>query len=79
MKKGFTLVELLAVIAILAILVIIALPNIMNMFLSAKKSTFVSEAKIIYGAAEQEYVKDAFCSSGKRVYVRSTEGDCGNE
>ena len=27
-KKGFTLVELLAVIAILAILVIIALPNI---------------------------------------------------
>ena len=30
-KKGFTLVELLAVIAILAILVIIALPNVINM------------------------------------------------
>ena len=79
MKKGFTLVELLAVIAILAILVIIALPNIMNMFLSAKKSTFVSEAKIIYGAAEQEYVKDAFSSSGKRVYAKSPEGACAKE
>ena len=31
-KKGFTLVELLAVIAILAILVIIALPNVLKMF-----------------------------------------------
>ncbi|MCI7083376.1 MAG: prepilin-type N-terminal cleavage/methylation domain-containing protein, partial [Tenericutes bacterium] len=31
-KKGFTLVELLAVIAILAILVIIALPNVLSMF-----------------------------------------------
>ena len=36
-KKGFTLVELLAVIAILAILVIIALPNILKMFNNAKK------------------------------------------
>ena len=30
-RKGFTLVELLAVIAILALLVIIALPNILKM------------------------------------------------
>ena len=43
MKKGFTLVELLAVIAILAILVIIALPNIMGMFNSAKKKSFLNE------------------------------------
>ncbi len=38
MKKGFTLVELLAVIAILAILVIIALPNVMGMFNTAKQN-----------------------------------------
>ena len=31
-KKGFTLVELLAVIAILALLIIIALPNVLEMF-----------------------------------------------
>ena len=35
MKKGFTLVELLAVIAIL---VIIALPNVMGMFNTAKQN-----------------------------------------
>ena len=42
-KKGFTLVELLAVIAILAILVIIALPNVLGMFQRAKKNTFTTE------------------------------------
>ena len=42
-KKGFTLVELLAVIAILAILVIIALPNVMGMFREAKKNSFMTE------------------------------------
>ena len=31
-RKGFTLVELLAVIAILALLVIIALPNVLKIF-----------------------------------------------
>lgn len=38
-KKGFTLVELLAVIAILAILVIIAIPNILKSVEDARKST----------------------------------------
>ena len=36
-KKGFTLVELLAVIAILDILVIIALPNIIKMYTKEQK------------------------------------------
>ena len=35
-KRGFTLVELLAVIAILAILVLISLPNVVGMFNNAK-------------------------------------------
>lgn len=39
-KRGFTLVELLAVIAILALLVIIALPNVLSMFNNAKKIYF---------------------------------------
>ena len=44
-KKGFTLVELLAVIAILAILVIIALPNVMGMFNTAKENDKSKEAE----------------------------------
>lgn len=58
MKKGFTLVELLAVIAILAILIIIALPNILEMFNNAKKDSFVTEARSIYKSAQQKYIAD---------------------
>ena len=42
-KKGFTLVELLAVIAILAILTILAIPNIINFY----PHFSVSKTKII--------------------------------
>lgn len=57
-KKGFTLVELLAVIAILAILVIIALPNILNMFNEAKKDTFLTEAKTISKNVSNRYISE---------------------
>lgn len=56
-KKGFTLVELLAVIAILAILVIIAMPNVLKMFNESKKNTFLTEAKAIYKQAETEIIQ----------------------
>lgn len=55
-KKGFTLVELLAVIAILAILVIMALPAILNMFTQARIDTFENEVKTIYRTAQQNYL-----------------------
>lgn len=55
-KKGFTLVELLAVIAILAILVIIALPNVLGMFRQARENTFVEEVQKIYQVATQSYI-----------------------
>ena len=54
-KKGFTLVELLAVIAILAILVIIALPNVLKLFTSAKVNTFKTEAIKAAQLAEQKF------------------------
>ena len=50
-KKGFTLVELLAVIAILAVLVLFAMPNIIALFQDSKKNAFMTEAKIIYQTA----------------------------
>ncbi len=59
-KKGFTLVELLAVIAILAILVIIALPNVLEMYRNARQNTFLREVSSVYDAAHTKYFLNAF-------------------
>ena len=56
MKKGFTLVELLAVIAILAILVILAMPNIMGMFNNAKERTFLTEVENVDKIAKTFFI-----------------------
>ncbi|MCI7332444.1 MAG: leucine-rich repeat domain-containing protein [Mollicutes bacterium] len=55
-KKGFTLVELLAVIAILAILVIIAIPNVIELYTKAKKKTFVTEIQSLYKMSKNEFI-----------------------
>ena len=73
-RRGFTLVELLAVIAILAILVIIALPNVMNMFKTAKKNSFTTEVKKIAQTAEQQWITDSMYNTAERVYSRCAEG-----
>jgi type IV pilus assembly protein PilA len=46
-KKGFTLVELLAVIVILAVILAIAVPSISTVMGSAKKSAFEDNVKLI--------------------------------
>ena len=76
-KKGFTLVELLAVIAILAILVIIALPNVMGMFNTAKENSFATEIKTIVQQAEQQWITDSMMSTGERYYARLSTTSCG--
>ena len=58
-KKGFTLVELLAVIAILAILVIIALPNVIKLYNDAKKNAFLTEVKTLYNTASSKYISES--------------------
>ena len=72
-KKGFTLVELLAVIAILAILVIIALPNIINMYNNARKNSFLTEAKSVFSQSTNKYMTDSLggSSSSTHIYCRS--------
>lgn len=56
MKKGFTLVELLAVIAILSILVIIAIPNVIGLYNKSKRKLFVTEVKTVYKKVEENYI-----------------------
>ena len=69
-KKGFTLVELLAVIAILAILVIIALPNVIGMFNDAKKSSFMTECKRLFKIAEQTFMNDSLYEQSEKTYAK---------
>ena len=54
-KRGFTLVELLAVIVILAVILVIAVPQIMSVIESARKGSIESTAKLIAEGAEREY------------------------
>ena len=69
-KKGFTLVELLAVIAILAILVIIALPNVIKLYNDAKKNSFLTETKIVYKEAANKYISESM-KGNKVSYINS--------
>ncbi|MBQ1812681.1 MAG: prepilin-type N-terminal cleavage/methylation domain-containing protein [Bacilli bacterium] len=54
-RKGFTLVELLAVITILSVILIIAVPQIMNTIKVSKLGAMESSAKIIAKDAEKKY------------------------
>ena len=74
-KKGFTLVELLAVIAILAILVIMALPAVLRMYRQARINTFENEVKQVYRTAQTSFLNDVITigAGGKVLY---TDGSC---
>ncbi len=62
-KKGFTLVELLAVIVILAIILAIAVPGISGIINSAKRGAFESDAKMIATGAEYRVLESTVDTS----------------
>lgn len=59
-KKGFTLVELIAVVVIMAIIAMIATPNIISMIDKGKKEDFVSNAEIFMSKAVYMYKLDKY-------------------
>jgi type IV pilus assembly protein PilA len=73
-KKGFTLVELLAVIVILAIILAIAVPGISGIINSAKKGAFESDAKMIVAGIEYK-VLEASIDSSKATDVPAEAAD----
>ena len=70
MKKGFTLVELLAVIVILALIMSIAIVSIGGVLNSARQSTFKeTAASIIEGVRQQVTLANQLPASGSESYV----------
>ena len=51
-KKGFTLVELMAVVAIIAILAVVLVPTVSGYINRSKKVAIVSQVRIALGAVE---------------------------
>ena len=78
-KKGFTLVELLAVIAILAILVIVAMPNVLGMFNQAKYNTFVTEVQSYMDSAKTAFVSAALTKPAQSITFTSIDTDKTND
>jgi type IV pilus assembly protein PilA len=62
-KKGFTLVELLAVIVILAIILAIAVPGISGIINSARRSAFESDVKMIITGIEYRILESGVDTS----------------
>lgn len=69
-RKGFTLVELLAVIVVLAIIMIIAIPSVMNTMNDAQRGTFKIYAEKVLNSAQEKYQTDLMLgkTEGKTSY-----------
>lgn len=59
-KKGFTLIELIAVVVIMSIIAIIATPNIINMIDKGKKDQYITNAKEFISKATYMYKQDKY-------------------
>ena len=57
-KKGFTLVELLAVIVVLALVMVLTVPTVLDQMNSARQSTFVLYAEEMIKQAQTRYQSD---------------------
>lgn len=68
-KRGFTLVELLAVIVVLGIVISIAVPTTMNLINNSKKKAFVHDARAYIDAARYSVLSE----NGKKTFFRLDE------
>jgi len=62
-KKGFTLVELLAVIVVLAIIIIIAMPNVLRAMNNARTNSLKVYAQKVFTQAQAQYNMESLSDS----------------
>ena len=70
-RKGFTLVELLAVIVVLAIIMIIAIPNVLESMTTARKNSFKLFGQDSLNKAIAQYQTDILTGTTKTCYTIS--------
>ena len=76
-RKGFTLVELLAVIVILAIIMIIAIPAVLSTMEQARQKTFSEYVTKVHNAANNFYLKNiSFDTDAVGKTVSIANGTC---
>lgn len=73
-EKGFTLIELIIVIAILAVIAAIAVPNIMSAVSNGRKTTDVTNAKMLANAAATVTARDDRFGNVSGVYTTTGAG-----
>ena len=72
-KKGFTLVELLAVIVILAVLILLALPNVIKIMNNAKKNAFQDEVLSYLKTAQTNFIESQISGSTETTFSNKIE------
>ena len=72
-KKGFTLVELLAVIVVLAVIMVIAIPTVIDSMNSAKKSSFAMYGQKMLNAAMSKVQGDALDGKPAKAKYKFSE------
>lgn len=74
-KKGFTLVELLAVIVVLALILILAVPSVLNTMTNAQKTTFQMYGQKIINAGMQIYESERVLGSSNLSTSKKSGGN----
>lgn len=67
-KKGFTLVELLAVIVVLAIIMVLTVPSVLSSMNSARQSSFLLYAGKMLEAAQGKYQSESLLTTPGECY-----------
>ena len=68
-KKGFTLVELIAVIALLSIIMLLIVPNVANYLNSSKKTLFYDNVVNMFKSATTTFMYTTFSNNGVKLDV----------
>lgn len=80
-RKGFTLVELLAVIVILAIIMIIAIPSVLGTVETSRRKTFLEFFTKVYTSVQSQWLEDSTMKDGfykgSGLYIYSIKNDLG--